>query len=52
MHWFSPQMLAEFVGNLQQDFAVEVRDSPDLVVSVDSLPDEPTVVILSPRWLD
>ena len=52
MHWFSPEMLGQFVGLLQQDFAVDLRDGPELLVSADSLPERPTVVVLTPRWLD
>ena len=52
MHWFSTDMLAQFVGLLRQDFAVDLRDGPELLVSVDSLPEQPTVVVLTPRWVD
>ena len=52
MHWFSPEMLAEFIGLLREDFAVELRDGPELLVSPTTLPERPTVVVLSPHWVD
>ena len=52
MHWFSPDMLGRFLALMQQDFAIDLRDAPDLVVSPASLPVQPTVVVLTPRWID
>ena len=52
MHWFSPEMLGRFLALLRGDFAIDLRDASDLVVSPASLPAQPTVVVLTPRWID
>ena len=52
MHWFSAGMLGRFLTLMQEDFAIDLRDAPDLVVSTASLPSQPTVVVLTPRRID
>ncbi|WP_342640149.1 MBL fold metallo-hydrolase [Rhodoligotrophos ferricapiens] len=46
MHYFGPDTLARFLGQMKGEFAVETSASPTVVVSMKSLPDEPTVLVL------
>lgn len=51
MHWFSYGALQVFLDGMKDDFRVRVSDSSELEVSLRSLPSEPTVVVLLPRYL-
>jgi len=51
MHWFSDYSLAAFLTGIAGDFEVRRAGGPSLEVSLKTLPDRPTVVVLEPRWL-
>jgi len=51
MHWFSTASLSAFVAGMEDDFRIEVRDTREIEVSLRTLPSEPTVVVLRPRFL-
>lgn len=46
MHYFGPSTLGRFLDRMRQDFEVEVRKEPTMVVSEASLPLKPRVVVL------
>ncbi len=51
MHWFSGYSLDRFLAGIRDDFPV-VRDGvSEMEVSLRSLPDRPTVVVLEPQYL-
>ena len=52
MHWFGRYSLERFLAGMQDDFAIEVTGEQSLEVSLRTLPDRPTVVVLEPRYLD
>jgi L-ascorbate metabolism protein UlaG (beta-lactamase superfamily) len=51
MHWFSGRSLEAFVAGMEDDFRIDRRDTRAIEVSLRSLPSEPTVVVLRPRFL-
>ena len=51
MHWFSGYSLEAFLAGVADEFAVERTGRSSLEVSLRSLPDRPTVVVLQPEWL-
>ncbi len=51
MHWFSGLSLSAFLDGMQEDFRIDVRSERDIKVSLRTLPPEPTVVVLRPRFL-
>jgi len=51
MHWFSGRSLSAFVDGMQEDFRIDLRDTREIEVSLRTLPAEPTVVVLRPRFL-
>ncbi len=51
MHWWSPFSLERFVTAVGSDFAVENSGQRSIEVSLRTLPDRPTVVVLQPRFL-
>ena len=51
MHWFSGFSLDRFLVDIRNDFPVERDGVSELVVSLQTLPDRPTVVVLEPRYL-
>ena len=51
MHWFSGYALEAFLDEISTAFAVERTGESALEVSLATLPDRPTVMILEPRWL-
>ena len=51
MHWFGEGSLARFLIGIQDEFAVEIMDGPETVVSLKGLPQRPTVVVLRPEFL-
>lgn len=51
MHWFESWTLEQFVAGMSDEFAVVDEGVSSLEVSLRSLPDRPTVVVLRPRYL-
>jgi len=51
MHWFSGGSLSAFLDGMEDDFRIDRRDGRALEVSLRTLPPEPTVVVLRPRFL-
>ena len=52
MHWFSATNLTRFLDSMAADFLIERRDGADIEIAMASLPDRPTIIVLSPHWLD
>jgi L-ascorbate metabolism protein UlaG (beta-lactamase superfamily) len=46
MHFFSPWTLERFLSRARQEWEVETREVPSLVVSKATMPDKPKVVVL------
>ncbi|WP_170756468.1 MBL fold metallo-hydrolase [Ruegeria lacuscaerulensis] len=51
MHWFSGFSLDRFLVDIRDEFPVEREGVSELVVSLRTLPDRPTVVVLEPQYL-
>ena len=51
MHWFSTASLRLFLERVEGSFAIEVRDDSSLELSLRTLPERPTVVVLRPEPL-
>jgi L-ascorbate metabolism protein UlaG (beta-lactamase superfamily) len=51
MHWFSDYSLSAFLTGIAGDFDVRREGLSSLEVSLKTLPDRPTVVVLEPRYL-
>ncbi len=51
MHYFGGPSLSTFLAGMPEDFRVEVRSDRALEVSLRSLPSDPTVIVLQPRFL-
>ncbi len=51
MHWFSLGSLDSFLAGMSDEFAIDVTDGSELEVSLRSLPDRPTVIVLRPEFL-
>ncbi len=51
MHWFSGYSLDQFIAGMADEFAIEVERESFIEVSLRTLPDRPTVVVLRPEWL-
>ncbi|SPJ24783.1 MBL fold metallo-hydrolase [Palleronia abyssalis] len=51
MHWFGRGSLDRFIGDISDSFDVEERQESFIEVSLRSLPDRPTVVVLPPLFL-
>ncbi|WP_120633424.1 MBL fold metallo-hydrolase [Ruegeria sp. EL01] len=51
MHWFSGFSLDRFLADIRNDFPVERDGVSEITVSLGTLPDRPTVVVLEPRYL-
>ncbi|WP_170331234.1 MBL fold metallo-hydrolase [Ruegeria arenilitoris] len=51
MHWFSDYSLERFLSGIRNDFPVERDGVSEIEVSLRTLPDRPTVVVLEPRYL-
>jgi L-ascorbate metabolism protein UlaG (beta-lactamase superfamily) len=52
MHYFSQGSLDAFVRNLEPSFQVVRLDQPDIELSRDNLPAQPTIIVLEPAFLD
>jgi L-ascorbate metabolism protein UlaG (beta-lactamase superfamily) len=51
MHWFGRGTLDAFVDGMSAEFAVDRTGQSEIIVSLGTLPDRPTVVVLEPRLL-
>lgn len=51
MHWFSEGSLGTFVAGMQDEFDIDDSFADSLEVSLATLPDRPTVVLLAPSFL-
>ena len=51
MHWFSGASLNWFLSEISASFAVEMRDTNEITVSLRDLPPRPTIVVLRPQTL-
>lgn len=52
MHWFGPASLERFLDGMQEDFAIDRREENWIEVSLDTLPQQPTVIVLQPDPID
>jgi L-ascorbate metabolism protein UlaG (beta-lactamase superfamily) len=52
MHWFSGASLDEFLRDMEAQFRVVRLDQPDIELSLDLLPSEPTIIVLKPAFLE
>lgn len=51
MHWFGQSTLEYFLTGMADDFAVERLDRSEIELSLRTLPDRPTVMVLRPAYL-
>ncbi|PWJ22307.1 MBL fold metallo-hydrolase [Jannaschia seohaensis] len=51
MHWFGEGALQRFLTGMEGTFEIDRRDANHLEVSLATLPRQPTVVVLRPRYL-
>ncbi len=51
MHWFAGGSLERFVAGMADEFEVRMDFEPAIEVSLRTLPDRPTVVVLAPSYL-
>jgi L-ascorbate metabolism protein UlaG (beta-lactamase superfamily) len=51
MHWFGRATLEDFLVGMSSEFAIDRRAESFLEVSLNTLPREPTVIVLNPRFL-
>lgn len=51
MHWFGTATLGRFLDGISAEFAVEMRSESFLEVSLRTLPERPTVMVLRPAFL-
>lgn len=51
MHWFSGASRDAFLAGMADEFDVVRQDGPEVEVSLKSLPDRPTILVLQPAWL-
>lgn len=51
MHWFGGFTLETFLAGMSDDFVIERRAGSEIEISLASLPERPTVVVLQPRYL-
>lgn len=52
MHWFGDGTLQYFLDGMSESFAIERSDESFMDISLATLPDRPTIIVLSPRYLD
>jgi L-ascorbate metabolism protein UlaG (beta-lactamase superfamily) len=46
MHYFGPQTLSQFIANVRGSFELQMESSPTLIVSRETLPTEPKLIVL------
>lgn len=51
MHWFGDGTLERFLVGMERDFAIARPGVSEIELSLSSLPDRPTIVVLRPAWL-
>ncbi len=51
MHWFVDGSLGRFLAGMEDEFQVVVTDTSEITVSLRTLPDDPTIMVLRPAWL-
>ena len=51
-HWFVAPTLASFWNGVGKEFPIALRRGAPIKVSICTLPDQPTMIVLSPHWLD
>lgn len=51
MHWFSAAGLGRFLEGVEGTFDIDMRGTSDIEVSLRTLPERPTVVVLRPSFL-
>ena len=51
MHWFSTAGLDRFLAGMAGDYAIARPGTSEIEVSLRSLPDRPTIMVLRPAWL-
>ncbi|MCE8536326.1 MBL fold metallo-hydrolase [Ruegeria pomeroyi] len=51
MHWFSGHSLDRFLAGIRNDFDIRRDGVSEIDISLRTLPDRPTVVVLEPRYL-
>ncbi|MCB6178785.1 MBL fold metallo-hydrolase [Rhodobacter sp. Har01] len=52
MHWFSGASLAQFLTEMESEFEVVETGLNEMTFARADLPAEPTILVLTPRWLD
>ncbi len=52
MHWFSGNSLARFATGMSDEFEIDDRFAESIEISLATLPDRPTVVLLAPTYLN
>ena len=52
MHWFSRTSLQAFLTEMSGDFTVVDTGAPQIALSRDDLPSQPTILVLEPAYLD
>ncbi len=51
MHWFVDGSLGRFLSGMEDEFQIVVMDKSEITVSLRTLPDDPTIMVLRPAWL-
>ena len=51
MHWFGDATLGRFLGGMEDDFAITFAKASEIELSLRSLPDRPTIMVLRPAYL-
>lgn len=51
MHWFSRGSLEAFLSGMSEKFVIERVGGPEVVLSLNDLPDRPTIMVLEPAYL-
>ena len=51
MHWFSGMALTSFLNDVSDEFIILRDGRSSLEVSLATLPDRPTIIVLEPQWL-
>lgn len=51
MHWFNPSRLEAFLAGMSQEFVVQYAGGSEVVLSLDTLPRQPTIMVMMPELL-
>jgi len=51
MHWFADGSLGRFLAGMEGDFEIVETGTSEITVSLRSLPDRPTIMVLRPALL-